>query len=526
MGPMSVVTTPSGRLEGSQKEGVLAFRGVPFARPPVGPLRWQAPEPLAPWQGVRSALESGAIAPQTDAMSALVRRVVGRGGEQSEDCLFLNIWTPAADGARRPVLFWIHGGAFTLGTGASDLYDGRRLALRGDVVVVTINYRLGAFGFLDADGVFGRDNGIAPNVGLLDQIAALEWVRDHIEAFGGDPERVTIFGESAGGMSVGTLLGTPRAQGLFHRAILQSGAAHNVSTPQKAEAVARAFVDELGPHGASPEALRAAPLPILLAAQQRVTVRMGVTLGILPWQPTLDGRLLETMPFDAIAGGAIRPVPTIIGTNRDEWRLFLMGDPRARSLDEEGLERRVRRTLSAAFEEDEALVASAMTRYGPALGTPLQRWCAFQSDRVFNAPAALLGEACAAAGVPTYGYRFDWAPWLLGTYTGSFHALEIPFVFGTLRGGFLRVVLGSSSEARSLSRRMQDAWLSFAREGTPQARGLPAWTISSAGAPRSMILGPSCGVQEGVHSTASSFFGPLLGSGGAGQLDSGVVGIN
>ncbi len=507
----TVLKTPSGRLEGVDRGDGLEFRGIPFARPPVGPLRFRAPQPVEPWSGLRRADVFGPVAPQNDALSIVVRRALGRSSTQSEDCLYLNVWTPAADTARRPVLVWIHGGAFTLGSGASELYDGSRLARHGDVVVVTINYRLGALGFLNADGVFGSDNGIVPNVGLLDQIEALRWVRDHIEAFGGDPQRVTIFGESAGGMSVGTLLGTPAAQGLFHRAILQSGAAHNVSTKEKAADVARLFVEELGRDGASVAAVRGAPVGALLQAQQRIAAKLGVALGILPWQPSLDDTSLPAPALEAIAGGRIRPVPTLIGTNRDEWRLFLLGDPRLRSLDEEAFERRVARTLRAVVGDDPELVATAIARYGPALGSPLERWCAFQSDRVFHAPAALLAQECARAGMPTHTYRFDWAPLLVGGYTGSFHALEIPFVFGTLRSGLLRAVLGFSSEARALSRTMQQAWTSFARDGQPSSEGLPGWLPFTRERPRTMILGPRSGVHEDVHGPALRFFEPLLG---------------
>ncbi len=507
----TVVTTPSGKLEGKDLGHCLEFRGIPFAAPPVGPLRYQPPEPVDAWSGVREAKAFGPVAPQNDAMSVVVRRFLGGSTEQSEDCLYLNVWTPAADGARRPVMVWIHGGAFTLGSGGNELYAGSRLARRGDVVVVTLNYRLGAIGFLNANGSFGKDSGIVPNVGLHDQVAALKWVRDHIEVFGGDPEQVTVFGESAGGMSVGTLLGTPSAQGLFHRAILQSGAAHNVSTEVKAAEVSKLFLEELGADGESPHAVREAPVAALLKAQRGVADRLGVLLGILPWQPSVDGGLLTESPFDAIAGGRVTPVPSIIGTNRDEWRLFLMGDPRVRTLDEAAFERRVRRTLEAAVgANDDALVASAVARYGPALGTPIERWCTFQSDRVFHAPATMLAEKCAGAGVPTYTYRFDWVPRMVGSYTGSFHALEIPFVFGTVRSGFLRMALGATTDARSLSNRMQQAWLTFARNGQPVAENLPDWLPFTEQHPRTMILGPTSGIHEDVHAPAVRFFSSLL----------------
>lgn len=508
---MSVVTTPAGKVEGTDLGHSVEFRGIPFARAPSGELRYRPPAPVTPWSGVRPAKGFGPVAPQNDAMSVVVRRFLGGATVQSEDCLYLNVWTPAADDRHRPVLVWIHGGAFTLGSGGNELYVGSRLSRRGDVVVVTINYRLGALGFLNAEGSFGADCGITPNCGTHDQIAALRWVRDNIACFGGDPERVTVFGESAGGMSVGTLLGTPDAQGLFQRAILQSGAAHNVSTPEKAAEVSRLFLEELRADGESPAALRAASVGSILRAQRAIADRLGILLGILPWQPSVDGALLPESPYEAIRSGRIRPVPSVIGTNRDEWRLFLMGDSRIRDLDETAFSRRVARTLRAVVgRDDEELTRAALETYDAALGTPLQRWCAFQSDRVFHVPAALLATECARAGVETYSYRFDWSPLLVGGYTGAFHALEIPFVFGTLRSGFLRAVLGATTDARSLSNRMQQAWLRFARGDTPGAENLPEWSPWTNAEPRTLVLDSTPALRTNLHEGALSFFGDLL----------------
>ncbi len=255
MGP--IVTTPSGRLEGVQHRNLQVFKGIPYARPPIEGLRFRAPVGIEPWSEVRSAKQYGKAAPQVGRANRLVRTFIGVADvAQSQDCLYLNVWTPAADGARRPVMVWFHGGAFILGSGSTILYNGTQLARSGDVVVVTCNYRLGALGYLNWRGLASGSGDDLPdtNLGLRDQIAVLEWVRDHIECFGGDPENVTVFGESAGGMSVGTLLGTPRASGLFHRAILQSGAAHNVASREQARAAAREVGDALGRGGPSREA--------------------------------------------------------------------------------------------------------------------------------------------------------------------------------------------------------------------------------------------------------------------------------
>ncbi len=258
------VRTDKGEVVGIEHRGVLRFSGIPYAAPPVGPRRYLPPEPHDGWSGVLDATAYGAICPQPPMMLA---QLLGEEPEpEHEDCLFLNVFTPACDDAARPVMVWIHGGGFMMGSGSSAMYDGAHLVRRGDVVVVTINYRLGALGFLHTDDL-GHGEGTA-NAGIADQIQALRWVRDNIAAFGGDPANVTIFGESAGAMSVGTLLGTPAAQGLFHRAILQSGAAHNVSTLTHAGEVREALLARLG--GGGVERLRSAPLAELMTAAVRL----------------------------------------------------------------------------------------------------------------------------------------------------------------------------------------------------------------------------------------------------------------
>ncbi|MGH7416122.1 MAG: carboxylesterase/lipase family protein, partial [Candidatus Rokuibacteriota bacterium] len=375
-----LVETRRGRVRGVTESGLAVFRGLPFARPPVGARRFQPPEPPAPWSGVRDAARFGTSAAQNGALvGPLMSLGIGRTGE---DCLYLNVWTPRPDRARRPVLVWIHGGAFILGSGSQLLYDGSRLARRGDVVVVTVNYRLGALGFLGVQDRFGRRLPATGNEGLLDQIAALEWVRDEIAAFGGDPDNVTLFGESAGAMSCATLLGMPRARGLFHRAILQSGAANYVWPRDTAARLADQVLAEIGV--GSPEELYAATPERLLAAQrrlfmdlmlgdqhvlgalspagQRVAGALFLSLSLarrrfgrvteplsrglsgmlrrrgrrsaapapamaalralrtrgLPFQPVIDGDVVPRDPLAAIRDGAARDVPLLIGTNRDE----------------------------------------------------------------------------------------------------------------------------------------------------------------------------------------------------------------
>ncbi|UCE85129.1 MAG: carboxylesterase/lipase family protein [Deltaproteobacteria bacterium] len=476
-----VVGTRNGRLEGTTERGVASFRGIPFARPPVGPLRFQPPEPPQAWDGVRSARAFGASAPQSPPVTRLIQQMVGAApGVQSEDCLTLNVWTPAADGRTRPVMVWIHGGAFVMGSGATRLYSGARLARRGDLVVVSVNYRLGALGFLNLRALRPGDGNASSNLGLRDQIAALEWVRDNIEAFGGDPENVTIFGESAGGMSVATLLGTPRAQGLFQRAIAQSGAAHNVSSTDDAGAVAERFLSRLGVDPGGGAALRDVSVADILHAQRDTSLALGMPSGALPWQPSLDGELLSQPPLEAVGRGLARSVPLLVGTNRDEWKLFMLGDPKGRRLDEAGLRRRLERVLPGRDARGEPLAERAFEAYRESGAdarrpTASERWVAFQSDRIFHVPAARLAERQSAHAPDTYAYRFDWTPPFLDGVMGAFHGLEVPFVFGTLRDPMLRAAIGWAPSARRLSQRMQDAWIAFARSGRPHHEALPAW---------------------------------------------------
>jgi para-nitrobenzyl esterase len=496
-----IVTTRSGKVEGRLVGRMHLFRGIPYARAPRGALRWQPPQPEEPWTGVRSARGFGPAAPQNAPRLPLAGTLIGA-GPQSEDCLTLNVWTPGLDGAHRPVLVWLHGGAFVLGSGATGLYDGRRLARNADAVVVTLNYRLGALGFLDLGARWpGR---FAANAGLRDQIAALAWVREHAERFGGDPERVTIFGESAGGMSVATLLGTPAAQGLFQRAIAQSGAAEHVSPAARAAQVSELFLEELGARDA--DALLAAPVPAILAAQNRAAARLGFHEGLLPWQPTVDGELLPLPPREQIAKGLARGVPLLVGTNQDEWKLFTLGDRRGRRLDAAGFERRLGRALSGV-DRGRGLVQRACESYRGV--RPADAWERFQSERVFHVPAHRLASLHSAHGAPTYAYLFQWTPPALGRWLGACHGIEIPFVFGTLRGTPLAPLFAFAPGAARLSARMQAAWSAFARDGDPGHDDLPEWPAYDATRRATLALGARCRVQDAPFDEALRFWGEV-----------------
>lgn len=459
-----IAATTAGKVRGRMKDGIQVFKGIPFAAPPVGARRFRPPAPLEPWDNVRDATRAGPFAPQPESP---LEKLLGAPPPVWDEagCLTLNVWTPGLDDARRPVMVWIHGGAFVNGGGATPLYSGRRFAQHGDVVVVTINYRLGAFGFLHLEPIGGPDFAGSANVGILDQVAALAWVRDNIAAFGGDPDRVTVFGESAGGMSVGTLLGMPCAQGLFHGAIAQSGAASTVSSPDAAEQVAREVMAHAGV--STVDALVALPADRLLEAQVAATWTLARTA--LPFSPLVDGHVLPERPIDAIATGRLGNVATMTGTTRDEMTLFLVLDLGVAEPEPEKILAHARHYLGRRGDE---MVAAYRASRPDATGEELVT--ALTTDAVFRIPSIRLAEAQARNGRPVYAYWFTWPTPVWGGKLKSCHALELPFVWDALDAPGLSVLTGDGPERQAIADVMHRAWIRFTRAGDP---GWPAYDL-------------------------------------------------
>ncbi len=471
---MTLVQTRYGTVEGLDRDGVLQFRGIPYAAPPAGNLRWRPPRPPEPWTGVRPAQQFGPMAPQGPSQFTVLP-ALPQPEVSEEACLTLNVYTPAVDGDPRPVLVWIHGGGFTGGSGRTPWYNGASFASHG-TVVVTLNYRLGALGFLH----LGDELSGSGNCGLLDQVAALEWVRDNVAAFGGDPGNVTVFGESAGAMSIGCLLGMPAASGLFHQAILQSGAAGSVNGVDHAAGVAERVIAKAG----GLDAARAASWERLLAVQAEVAAELHRGVGRLPFMPVVDGAVLPRPPLRSVEAGAAASVRLVTGTNRDEMTLFLAGMPEGLGIGEEAAVGRLELANPGAGR-------SLYDAYRAELGAgcrPADVWVAVESDRVFHAPAVRLAEAQAGHTPDVWMYLFTWESPALDGGLGSCHALEIAFVWNTLGTAGSQAFTGAGPQAQAVADEMHDAWTAFA------SRGDPGWDRYREEGRATRVFGPGAGV--------------------------------
>ncbi|MDA8311624.1 MAG: carboxylesterase/lipase family protein [Actinomycetota bacterium] len=491
----ATVSVDGGWVRGHAVDGVWSFLGVPYARSPAGPLRWRRPQRPEPWTGVRDASRPGPLAPQPLSVGSALP---GDPCEQSEDCLHLSIWTPAPDASGRPVLVWVHGGGFTSGSAGSALYEGKHLAANGDVVVVNVNYRLGALGFLAHRALAeGSDGGhVGGNWALLDLIAALGWVRDHVASFGGDPSNVTLFGESAGAMCVAALLAAPGARGLFRAAVIQSGPPYTQSA-RRAEDAALAFARELGVSEVSREALERVPADELVAALASMS-RRPARPGELPQPllPVVDGVTLPDLPLRTVARGSAAGVATIVGTNRDEMTFFTLNHASAQAMDDESLRRRIEHAAPRAPSQRVVeRYRDVLTRRGePSDARAL--WVAAASDAVFRWPSLRLAAALRAHDPRTFVYLFTWPSPAFGGALGATHALEVPFVFGTHGRPGVSSFVGASAGTDALSAAMQAAWVSLARSGDPSDPLVGRWPAWDRDRRATMVFGPRIAVED------------------------------
>ncbi|HEX2913229.1 MAG TPA: carboxylesterase/lipase family protein [Chloroflexia bacterium] len=456
----TVVKTRSGAVRGANTEGVFAYKGIPYAAPPFGPNRFQQPRPVEPWEGVRDALEYGPTVikpPYFSPFDVLLPEPAIHG----QECLNLNVWTPDPSATGLPVLVWIHGGAFANGSGAVPQYDGTHFA-RDGVVCVTINYRLGVDGFLYlGDGV--------ANLGMLDQIAALAWVKENISAFGGNPENVTIAGESAGGMSVTTLMSMPRARGLFRRVIAQSGAGHHVLSSATAQRVGQYLAEKLGVP-ATREAIGEVPFDRLVQAQVELSgeafaqpdpQRWGeVAANLMPFEPVVDGDTLPARPIDSIMAGAGAEVDLLVGSNTEEERLFLVPNGAINYISDAILAATV---AAYGLPVEETLATYRSKRPDATAGELLE---AIVTDWFFRIPAIRLAEAHSNGPGKTYAYQFAWRSPQFDGRLGACHSLEIAFAFDTLDREGNEPVMGTNPP-QQLADVMHRAWVNFITSGDP-----------------------------------------------------------
>jgi len=497
-----VANTAQGRLEGTVAESALVFKGVRYAQA----QRFMPPEPPEEWAGLRSATQFGANAPQTNANPppgppyVILAQILRPEGvpppppplPEDEDCQYLNIWTSALrDGGKRPVMVWLHGGFFYGGTGAG--VDGAALASRGDAVVVSLNHRLNVFGFCCLRD-FGEEFAASGNAGMLDIIAALRWIRENIEEFGGDPDRVMVFGTSGGGMKTAFLMGSPAAQGLFHRAAAQSGPGLRFMEPDRAREATTALFRVLGLAHGDVGALRRMPMEQLLAGYHKVATEMPPKRFIdLPcFAPVLDPDLLPRFPFAPDAAPSTRTIPMILGWNAQEMTFFMGNDPSGFTLDEHGLMER----MDAVFGDRAAEIASLYKAAFPQ-ATPSEVWIQAHTDYSVMLPVLAQAERrVLAGGADTYVYRLDYRSPALDGKLGALHTLEGNLLFDQVEKA--RALLGEGAAPLDLARKMSSAWVQFATTGNPamDLPGMPDWPRYELQSRPVMVFDRHCRVEE------------------------------
>jgi para-nitrobenzyl esterase len=501
-----VVKTSNGPVQGLIENGVQTFKGVRYAAPPLGPLRFMPPKKPKPWTEVADATKLGAASMQLRSGGSAVSYPgnVGQAltqlftppddiARQNEDCMFLNVWTPQLGGSKkRPVMVWFHGGGFNYGSGSWPAYDGHNLASRHDVVVLTLNHRLNAFGYLYLGDLVGEPFATSGNAGQLDLIAVLEWVRDNIAEFGGDPGNVTIFGQSGGGGKISALLAMPNAKGLFHRAIIESGPGIRGIPKDTASGVAKAVLSELQINPVDARTLQAVPANKLAAAAAAMQAKLGGGGGIggLRFAPVVDGIALPNHPFDPVAPAISANVPVMVGCTKDEQTLYNVGQPWWNKLTDAELSEKAK-TIPGVGDKAEALIA-AFRKLRPQ-DSPSYLYTDVASSTFAFANSIRLAERKAALkAAPAYFYVFQWGAPVDAGILRAPHTIEIPFAFDNVDKGPL--LLGNDPRMRKLAEIVSGTCVAFARKGNPNHSGLPQWPAYDSDKRATMTFNTPCKV--------------------------------